>query len=495
MNSQLRNIKELIRPLASGSVGQAIDLLLELNVSQQKLNVAQEAKIKLLEGRIKELEDQANQNSSNSSKPPSTDGWRSPKKRSLREPSGKSRGGQVGHPGQGGKLSDNPDDIVTFSANQCPDCQHDLSGVDYTTKVKQLVELPPITPIVTEYQIEVKCCPGCAREVQATGCPIDHQMEFGSRLKAYCVYLSAYQFIPCKRTTELLSGLFGVSISAGSLDNFRRFAGHLLTPFTKKLKQTIQEADAAYFDETGIRVNGDRIWGHTASTDTHTFYGLDKQRGGGAHDRMNVLPNFKGVAHHDALPAYNKFNEALHSLCNAHSLRELIGVIDREGQGDQSDWAVKLKELLLKAKKEVEASDKGTLSKTVTAEYHKQYCKLVEIGLSHHPVKARPPTQKKGKTKQSKTHNLLIRLKAKEKNYLLFISHPAATFDNNQAERDLRMLKVKMKVSGCFRSMEAGKEFFDIRSFISTVRKQAGDPIEQLANLFSKKTDQVMAFA
>jgi transposase len=489
MNSQLRNIQELIRPQVTGPGGPALDLLLNLCSDQQN-------QIKSLEARIKTLEDQANQNSGNSSKPPSTDNWRSPKKRSLRKSSGKPRGGQTGHKGEGGKISDTPDQIIPFSLDQCPACQHDLSEVSsISTKVKQLVELPVVKPQVTEYQIEVKCCPGCARQVQAPGCPIDHQMEFGPRIKAFCVYLSAYQLVPCKRTSELLSGLLGVSISTGSLDNFRQLASRLLGPFMEKLKQTILAAQAAYFDETGIRVDGKRFWGHTASTDLHTFYGLDKQRGGAAHDRMNILPGFSGVAHHDALPAYNVFNQATHRLCNAHSLRELNGVIDREGKGKTSNWAASLKRLLCSAKAKVDLSGAGVLSTELIAEYHKKYKLIVARGLTHHPARERPPGKKRGRVKQSKTHNLLSRLRDREKNYLLFISEAVATFDNNQAERDLRMLKVKMKISGCFRSMKAGQEFFNIRSFVSTAIKQVVDPIELLVQLFSRKNELIMQLA
>lgn len=237
MNSQLRNIRDKIRPLASGPVGSALDLLLELCIAQQT-TINDQGK------RIQELEAKANRHSGNSSMSPSSDKpWRSPKKRSLREASDKKRGDQVGHRGQGGKISDHPDEIVPCVVDRCPDCDHDLSGVAVEeVKVKQLGDIPPVRPKVTEYQVHAKCCPACQKRVRSSACPIHHQMVFGPRLKAFCVYLSSYQLLPCERTSELLQGMLSVRVSMGSLDNFRRNCARLLGPFADRLKATVIEA-------------------------------------------------------------------------------------------------------------------------------------------------------------------------------------------------------------------------------------------------------------
>lgn len=492
MNSQLRHIKDTIRPLATGEVGAAMDVLLELCAANY-------AQIKSQEARISQLEEVTKRHSGNSSMPPSSDKpWRSPKKRSLREKTDNPKGGQLGHQGRGGKLSDTPDDTVEFSASCCPHCNHDLSGVVVIeTQVKQLVEVPPIKPVVTQYELHTKCCPKCNARVKAEArtCPIYHQMEFGPRLKAFCVYLSSYQLLPCKRTTELLWGMLGVSVSTGSLDNFRKLAARLLLPFEGELKKTIQAAAAAFFDETGLRVDGERLWGHTAATSHHTYYGLDRRRGAAAHDRMQVLPSFKGIAHHDALAAYDTFNEATHSLCNAHVLRELNGVIDREREPTNSQFAVELKSLLKEIKQEVDNSEAGKLSTIIALRYRKRYDEILLAGLKLHPPRPRPPTQKQGRVKQTQTHNLLNRMFNRGDDYLRFMTHEAASFDNNQAERDLRMIKGKMKISGCFRSLEAGQEFLRIRSYVSTAIKQGLDPVEKIMDLFCRRNDAVMALA
>lgn len=492
MNSQLRHIKDKIRPLATGEVGAAMDVLLGLCAAQQ-------AQISDQEARLRKLEEAAKRHSGNSSMPPSSDKpWRSPKKRSLREKTDKPKGGQRGHRGQGGKLSDSPDNTVEFSASCCPHCACDLSQVAITdTQIKQLVEVPPIKPVVTQYELHTKCCPDCNARVKADAgaCPIDHQMEFGPRLKAFCVYLSSYQLLPCQRTTELLWGMLRLSVSTGSLDNFRKLAARLLLPFEEALKKTIQTAAAAFFDETGLRVNGERLWGHTAATTHHTYYGLDHRRGAAAHDRMQILPDFKGVAHHDALAAYDTFGKATHSLCNAHVLRELNGVIDREKSPSHSKFAVEMKALLKQIKQEVDQSKRDKLSTKKAQQYQSQYDAILQAGLKLHPPRPRPATQKKGRVKQTKTHNLLRRMQHRRDDYLRFMTHKAASFDNNQAERDLRMIKGKMKISGCFRSLEAGQEFLRIRSFVSTAIKQGMDPVEKIMDLFRRRDDVVLALA
>jgi hypothetical protein len=320
-------------------------------------------------------------------------------------------------------------------------------------------------------------------------------MEFGSRLKAFCVYLSVYQLMPCQRTAELLQALLSVAISAGSLDNFCVFAARLLGPFTDELKQTIRTAEVAYFDETEIRVDGKRIWAHTASTSEHTFYAADQQRGGAAHDRMDVLPCFAGIVHHDALPTYNVFTKAEHSLCNAHVLRELNGVLDREKNDTKSERVAKLKEFLKEANVLVNHTEKGRLTIKAQKYYRREYKRIVKVGLVLHPHQPKPKTQKWGAAEQTKTRNLLLRLQRRRDNYLLFLKEPAASFINNQVEQGLRMLKVKTKISGCFRSMTASQEFMAIISYISTAIKQGLDPIEKLLDLLEGNNKKVMALA
>lgn len=444
------------------------------------------------EATIKKLEDQLATNNSNSSLPPSKDDFKPPKKRSLRRASGKKPGGQPGHKGSGGKLKDDPDEVVKYSVDECPDCGRDLRGVAADEVVRRQVEdLPPIKTFVVEHRIERKTCPCCAVQWQSADCPVDHEFEYGPRIKAMCVYLSAYQFIPARRTKQLMSAL-GVELSTGSLDNFRRRAARELAPFIERLRQSIIGATAAFFDETGIKVKGLGHWVHVAATSLLSLFCLHAKRGRQAHEQMNVLPHFRGVLHRDDYHSYHGYDQATHSLCNAHFLRDLNYVIERF---EQADWAEPLKELLLKIKDQVERSDGGVLCPAWQGRHRKAYGRLIQRGLAANPPAIKKDGKRRGRTAQSKTVNLLLRFQKQEDAILRFMTQPEAHFDNNQAERDLRMNKVRQKVSGGFRSERAGGQFMTIRSFIATAVKQGIDPVEQLVALFTAGNTSYMEMA
>jgi transposase len=472
-----------------------IGLLLPLCEQLSDRVVEQDQQIQALTLRVKQLEDQLATNSKNSSKPPSSDGLKSPKDRSSRGSSDKKAGGQKGHPGKGGQLSEDPDETFRFSVDQCPDCQVDLrqQALDDLIR-KQLIDIPPVVPHVTEYQIELKTCPCCGKQWQAEGCPagIYHELEYGPGVKAISVYLSAYQYLPIKRTKELLQGILGLKLSSGSLDNFRKSAAAQLSGFMEELKQTITQAGAAFFDETGMKVAKQRFWSHIAATKLHSLFSLHPKRGGEVHEHIGILPGFTGIAHHDALPAYNRFEQATHSLCCAHVLRELTFAVERNGQ---AEWAEPMIQLLLSIKSSVAKSPTRTVDLRWQGRYRKRYEELVAIGLAANPPTLKADSTKRGKAKQTKTHNLLIRLQDRQVDYLRFMTHAEAEFDNNQAERDLRMNKVKMKVSGCFRSLVAGQEFMAIRSLVATAVKQGCDPIQVLRQVFTHGDSKYMALA
>jgi transposase len=447
-----------------------------------------------LKTKIKRLEDQLATNSSNSSKPPSKDDFKSPKARSLRKKSGKKPGGQFGHKGQNAGLRDNPDEILSYQVSHCPGCDHDLREVIVDKVIRRQVEdLPPIQTIVTEHQIELKTCPCCDQQWQAGGCPQDvkYEFQYGPRIKAVSVYLSAFQFIPALRTKQLME-VFGVKLSTGSLDNFRKSASRELQGFMEQLRLSIISSCAGFFDETGIKVRGLGHWVHVAATSLFSLFFLHGKRGRQAHEEMNILAFFKGILHRDDYHSYHNYPGAIHSLCGAHFLRDLIYAIDRNGQ---QDWADPLIKLLLKIKEHAERSPTGIVDPRWQGRYRKAYRRLVAIGLENNPPTVKKNGTTRGRTAQTKTVNLLLRLRDREEEVLRFMTHEDARFDNNQAERDLRMNKVRQKVSGGFRSLQAGKEFMDVRSFIATVVKQGADPVEALVALFTPANNDYMKFA
>lgn len=474
---------------------------LKFQVEQIEPSLSEEGKMlvslfmpfcELQQQRIRELEDQLAKHSGNSSKPPSQDTFRSPKDRSMRKTSNNKAGGQHGHKGQGGKLKDKPDDTILLTVDHCPDCDFDLRQIPAEELIRrQIEELPPIKTLVTEYQLEVKTCPCCAQRLQATGCPIANEFEYGPRLKSFAVYLSAFQFIPQGRIKDLLS-LFGANLSTGSLNNFRRAAANELSDFKAAITQTLIKADAAHFDETGIKVDGENHWIHVCCTKMFSLFTIHRRRGKIAHDEMGVLPHFTGTAHRDGYKSYDDYPQFFNSLCNAHHIRELKFAIERDGQ---EQWAKPMIELLLKIKKQVDASPRATADIRWQGRYIKEYQHLVDMGLKLNPAAQRPDGQIKGRTKQSKTHNLLTRLRDRQDDVLRFMTEPMAKFDNNQAERDLRMNKVRAKVSGGFRSIIAAEQFMLIRSLVSTAIKQAFCPMQILMNVFTLGNKEYLKLA
>jgi transposase len=243
----------------------------------------------------------------------------------MRVKGGKKAGGQPGHKGQKGKLRDSPDDTVKYKFSHCPDCQTDLRGQALDELIrKQIVDLPPIRLIVIEHQIEVKSCPCCQQQRKAGGCPehIRHELQYGPRIKALSVYLSAHQFIPTKRIKDMLA-VFGVELSAGTLDNFRISATRSLIDFVKTAKRSIIASAAAFFDETGMKVKAVGHWVHVAATSLICVFMLHRKRGREAHTEMGILPFFKGVLHRDDYHSYrdiyNQAKQALFVLCSSNS--------------------------------------------------------------------------------------------------------------------------------------------------------------------------------
>lgn len=440
----------------------------------------------------KHLRGQLAQNSRNSSKPPSQDLYRPVKRSDSSEGAKRNAGGQKGHAGQGGKLKDDPDKIIPYTLGDCPQCGEDLRQVRLDEVVrKQIEDIPEIKTTVVEHRIEVKTCPGCGIQWQAGGCDIQHAFEYGPNVKALSVYLSTYQFIPQKRIKELL-GVFGLELSTGTLNNFRKTAAHQIEPFMNALRQNLKAAPSAHFDETGIKVGGDNHWVHVASTQILTFFHIHCNRGQKAHEAIGILPVFSGIAHRDAYRSYDDYPQCRDSLCCAHILRELEFAIQQDAQ---QVWAQPMITLLLSIKKQVDARKDAIAPKKWQKRYRKQYRQLIQNGLQINPPAQRPDGQQRGVTKQSKTYNLLIRLRDREEDILRFMVEPLAEFTNNQAERDLRMNKVRAKVSGGFRALAPAEEFMRIRSLISTAVKQSLCPLKTLIQVFTPGNTEFIRLA
>jgi transposase len=441
--------------------------------------------IDALAARVQQLEDRLAKNSRNSSKPPASDDPPKPKPKSLRRRSGKKPGGQEGHPGRTLSLVEDPHHVVVHAPEECQGCGESLLGViasDY--EPRQVVDVPPLLALeVTEHRARRKGCSGCGRSTTASfPAEVSARVGYGPRIKALCVYLMNYQLLPYERTSELLEDLFGEPApGVGTLHSVLRSCFEGLEDTEEAIKAGLTEARLGHFDETGLRVCEDGMWVHVASSTKLTHYAVHPKRGSEATEEIGILPSFRGVAVHDGLTAYGKYERCEHALCNAHHLRELTFVEEEHGQ----EWAGEMKALLMEIEEAVreEAARGGTrLAPETTGRFERRYQRLLKAGLAVNPPPER--TGKRGRPKQSKGKNLVDRLDKHREAVLRFMHDFEVPFDNNQAERDLRMIKVRQKISGCFRTEEGAGAFLRIRGYISTVRKQGENVLAALESVF-----------
>lgn len=452
-----------------GAVKNLQDRVTSLEAENKKLRVENQQ----LREENKELRGKLAKNSKNSSKPPSSDGMKKPKPKSLRKPSGKNPGGQQGHSGARLEMVEQPDHTIVHTVDACQQCGRSLESVAAVDcRRRQVVDMPPMQLEVTEHRAETKCCPDCGCQNEATFPEtVKTSVQYGVRIKALLVYLNQYQLLPYDRTCQLVEDLFSHTISQGTLYNWNLACYRNLESTEEQICQAILASEVAHFDETGIRQQGKLHWLHTASTSRLTFYGLHARRGAEAMIDLGILPHYTGHAVHDHWKSYFTFS-CDHSLCNAHHLRELTYLAEQDKQA----WAALMIDLLLEAKETSEATRENCLAENSPelASIRLRYDALIASGLEQNlPPLVQGALKKKtcGRPKQSKAKNMLDRLRDFKPQVLAFLTHPLIPFDNNQGERDIRMAKLKQKISGCFRGPLGGDIFARIRGYVSTLRK------------------------
>jgi len=427
---------------------------------------------------IQELRDQMAKNSRNSGKPPSSDGLKKPRTRSLRKKTGRRSGGQEGHQGHTLKMVEQPDQIQVHEAPRCPHCATDLQSVEPCSYEKrQVFDVPPVRIEVTEHQAAIKTCPGCGQAVKGDfPSDVTQPVQYGPRLKAQATYLNNYQLIPLARTGELLGDFYGHTLTEAFVLEANATLVERAEPSLATIQQQLIAADVAHFDESGLRVEGQLNWLHVAGTNLLTYYGVHPKRGQEGMKAIGILPEFEGQAVHDHWQSYFSFDNCQHALCNAHHLRELQFVVDQY----QQHWAQEMAQLLLDIKNEVDMAplDQPSLSPEHLAHFEQCYDELIVQGLKANPPPADPPPKKRGRKKQSPPKNLLDRLQQYKPQVLAFMYDFRVPFDNNLVERDVRMVKIKQKVSGAFRTRTGAETFCAIRSYISTVRKHGMNVID-----------------
>lgn len=438
-----------------------------------------------LEKRVEDLENQSRKNSRNSSKPPSSDGFK-PRPKSLRRKSERHSGGQTGHPGSTLEWSSQVDQVELHRVAACEACGASLADVAVEAwDARQVKDLAPIQLTVTEHQAEIKCCPHC-ETINRGEFPaeVNSVVQYGASLKGLIVYLLDYQLLPSARVAALCADVLGCEISEGTLYTSREHCFASIASVEASIQQQLCLAQVIHCDETGMRLNGKLWWLHVASTDALTFYFVHAQRGKVAMDAMEILPQYQGISVHDGLRSYAQY-DCDHALCNAHHLRELAFITERYHQ----TWATKMDSLLREIKQLVDSSKAQghtVLSGETVKSFEERYRTLIAAGLAANPSPEPPPdtAKSRGRHKQSPAKNLLDRLQLHQAQVLAFMYDFRVPFDNNQAERDLRMMKLKQKISGGFRSVAGAQIFGRIRGYISTLKKQGLNVLEALKQVF-----------
>jgi transposase len=451
------------------------DELAALVVAQQQQIAAQAALIERLQARVAELERRLGLNSSNSSKPPSSDGLAKPPPRSLRRVSGRKPGKQPGTPGAALSQVDDPEETFTHYPDACGGCRGSLAGALVAGVARrQVFGLPQVRRRVTEHRI-VSCRCDCGTVTTATApAGLDAPVQYGPDVAAVVVYLAVAQHIPVARVVQILTDLMGCPVSAGWVGTALSRTGAALSGFRARLRDALGRTTVVHFDETGARVADRLRWIHVACTPLLTSYHLDDKRGQTAIDTHGVLPTMTGAtdqgrtAVHDGWMPYLKtcYDDVAHALCNAHHLRELTGWAESSPERDA--WATPLMALLTEGNTRVrEAVTAGhhELPVQVLADLHRRWEQAIEVAYA-----ANPPPAGKGR---GKILALIDRLRGYDAEIWRFAHDFNVPFDNNQAERDIRMVKLQPKITGGWRTEHGARTWLHIREYISTCRKNS----------------------
>ncbi|KJV07876.1 hypothetical protein VZ94_02030 [Methylocucumis oryzae] len=436
-----------------------------------------------LEKTVAELQGKLGLNSSNSSLPPSKDGFnksKSNKNTSIRDTSTKKSGGQEGHPGTTLSPVANPDKVIPHHPPGHCDCGLSLAGAQVKVETRQVFDIPPVKPVITEHQVfETVCQCGKVHRGQFPA-EVKASVQYGPVAKATAVSLTCQEMLPINRTGQLMGTMFCLPMSDAAVLNAQNEAQWLLSPIVDAIAKALKTAPVLHADETGMNVGGKNKWVHIAATAMLTWMGAHNKRGKEAFDALGILGQATGILIHDGLSSYRLFDEAVHGLCNQHHLRELNFVATQMNQ----EWAGHMMTLLRTACHEVNASAANVLPVERLAYFRLVYEVLLLDGEAVNP-KAEKEAGKRGKAKQGKAYNLLLRLRGYADDVWRFAYDPNVPFTNNIAEQAVRMNKVKQKVSGCFRSMEGLEKFCVIRSYLATLHKQGVNIFAALIQTFA----------
>lgn len=456
-------------------------LLYSLNISIEQLNQT-----------IVELNEKLNKNSKNSSKPPSSDGLKKPVTKSLRQKSGKKPGGQQGHEGANLATTAEPDEVKKHLPDSCKGCPNISKCIDKLACVteKRHVIDAVVTVHVTEHQkFTFTECPFHVGQILQGKFPSDISatVQYGENLNALVVALNTVGMVSVNRTHEILGSVFSIPLSTGTISSMVKKCAQNIKNTVATIRQKVIDSAVGHFDETGTRVEGSTIWVHDSSTEKYTYLTVHKNRGFEGMEDNGVLTEFHGIAVHDCWPSYWKY-DITHAVCCAHLLRELTGI---EENYVEQIWATKFKELLLEMKKikdKAVQAEKSELSYYHLHKFDIKYDSVLQEAFEMNPLPV-ITEKKRGRKKKGKILALITRLSEHKESVCLFSKNFVVPFDNNLAERDIRMVKVKTKVSGCFRTKNGADDFLKIMSYVGTAKKHGINSYVAIRNAIAGNSD------
>ena len=486
---QLQKQTALVEELTKANLS-----LLEQNGHLVQTIDALNQRIDELTQRIAELTEQKNKNSKNSSKPPSSDGYNKPNPKSLRKPSGKKAGGQDGHEGKNLAMVRKPDDVIQHLPAPCEHCPHyqECKGKECIAERRQVVDAVVKVTVIEHQRIEMPGCPVCGHAlIGEFPDTVKAATQYGINLQSLVVALNTLGAVSVNRTHEILSGVFGIPMATGTISNIvSRFSGSLASTM-EDIRNRLIAAEVVNFDETGVRVDGKLHWVHNASNGRYTYLTISRKRGQDGMEDGGVLPSFEGIAVHDCWAPYWKYRGILHAVCCAHLLRELQGVMDNH---PEQTWAKLFTDLLMEMKKvrdKAVSSGKTELSYYYHHKFSRRYDELIKPAKQENPL-PESTGKKRGRKKKGKVLALAERLEKHKASVCLFTYDFRVPFDNNQAERDLRMIKAKVKVSGCFRAEDGAEDYVRIMSFVGTAHKLGYNGYEAILKSYTEGPEFIL---
>jgi transposase len=451
-----------------------------------KRNAEQAKLIDRLMIEVADLKARVGMNPRNSSKPPSSEGYSKPSPKSRRVRSGKKPGKQPGTPGKNLPRRDEPDAMATHEPDVCSGCGEHLGGAPVVGESsRQVFDIPPGALSCIEHLSRRRRC-SCGAETSGEFPPwVTAPTCYGPNMRARVCYLVTRQHIPIGRVAELLADTYGATVSTGTIVAMVNEGSDMLDEFLSSLQETLGDSPVVCADETGLRVAAKLHWVHSASTDWHTHYHVNTKRGVDAMNEAGILNFLDGVLVHDGWTPYRHYTNVDHQLCNAHHLRELQAVTETGGQ----PWADDMATLLSETWKQVLAAKAAGRTRLPAGQIERintAYRQIIAAGHDTNP--APTATGKRGRPKRTKTGNLLNRLNTHQTDVLRFTTNFDIPFDNNLAERDIRMVKVHQKISGGFRTLQGATAFLNLRSYLSTANKHGIGALTALNHLYAGTT-------